>query len=149
MSIKVLGSYKYCRRIITVVEFGGLRIPFYRSTGSNGIKSVWFPFAGIHTDGNTDIVRAGDIFDDPSVGWIVKMGLVFYTNTKTARAFHVGGEDHRSHTERCACESLEAPNFYGMSVWLGRNPPPEPQVEINEEGVNTFLRETLRTGDIL
>jgi len=61
------GVINYSGRIITVLDVGGMKLPFYISTGGGGKKGVpagkWYPFFGIGEDGWLNKTGSADIND--------------------------------------------------------------------------------------
>ena len=61
------GILNYGGRLITMFDIGGMKIPFYLSTGSGGKKDVpagkWYPFFGIGEDGWINKTSSADIND--------------------------------------------------------------------------------------
>ena len=61
------GVIDYAGRIITVLDVGGMKLPFYISTGGGGKKGVpagkWYPFFGIGEDGWLNKTGSADIND--------------------------------------------------------------------------------------
>ena len=66
------GVIDYGGRIITMFDVGGMKIPFYLSTGSGGKKDVpagkWYPFFGVGEDGwinKTSTAEINDYYGSP------------------------------------------------------------------------------------
>ena len=61
------GLINYSGRIITIFDVGGMKIPFYLSTGGGGKKGVpagkWYPFFGVGSDGWLNKTGSADIND--------------------------------------------------------------------------------------
>jgi len=126
--------------VMTVVETDdGMRIPFYQSSGHNGVEGAWLPMAGYK-------------FDDELVpnirqyeGCIVKGILQHnrYTHKTTFAANEVYDSDYRNHELRCQCGGRDV---FAISKAIAKATLPEDLPQFLNREVNSLLRKLLKGG---
>ena len=126
--------------IMTVVETSkGVRIPFYQSSGRNGIEGAWLPMAGYKFD--DELVPNVRQYE----GCIVK-GILQHnsgTGKTTFAANEVYDSDYRVHELRCKCGGI---SVFEISKEISRMPIPEDLPQFLNREVNSLLRKLLKEG---